>query len=333
MLALYRSRRQAEALEVYRHLRRRLVEELGIDPSPAVQALERAILTQDPSLEVLGSVDDASRPERSIFVVGSADDRLNGLLSIAEPLAAQSGQVLILGRAVEHERDLAPAAEATNAHRSKLGVPARAAVFTTTERAADVIRLAQSYEVGLVLLDAPDGLGESQLPDELAEILERSPADVAILAGSEVNLHSATEVCVPFGGSDHDWAALELAAWLAASAGVPIRLLGTRGRPGAGGRDASRLLADASIAVQRLVDVDTEPMLAEPTQDALASALGRPSVVAVGISPRWRHEGIGASRRALMGSRAPLLLVHHGLRPGGLAPRASRSRFTWSLQT
>ena len=47
MLALYRSGRQAEALEVYRDARRSLVEELGIDPSPALQELEQAILRQE----------------------------------------------------------------------------------------------------------------------------------------------------------------------------------------------------------------------------------------------------------------------------------------------
>ena len=47
MLALYHSGRQAQALEVYRDARRSLVEELGIDPSPALQQLEQAILRQE----------------------------------------------------------------------------------------------------------------------------------------------------------------------------------------------------------------------------------------------------------------------------------------------
>lgn len=51
MLALYRTGRQAEALEVYQRLRRTLVEELGIEPGPSLQGLETAILRQDPSLE------------------------------------------------------------------------------------------------------------------------------------------------------------------------------------------------------------------------------------------------------------------------------------------
>jgi DNA-binding SARP family transcriptional activator len=50
MLALYRSGRQADALEVYRQTRERFVEELGLDPSPELQELEAAILRHDESL-------------------------------------------------------------------------------------------------------------------------------------------------------------------------------------------------------------------------------------------------------------------------------------------
>ena len=55
ILALYRAGRQAEALEVYRETRRVLIEELGLEPSPALRELEQAILRQDPSLDASAS--------------------------------------------------------------------------------------------------------------------------------------------------------------------------------------------------------------------------------------------------------------------------------------
>src|SRR5262249_22164970 len=51
MLALYRSGRQADALAIYRDARRKLVDELGLEPSFELQNLEKQILTHDPTLE------------------------------------------------------------------------------------------------------------------------------------------------------------------------------------------------------------------------------------------------------------------------------------------
>ena len=50
MLALYRSGRQAEALDIYQQGRRLLAEELGLEPGEGLKRLEHAILAQDPSL-------------------------------------------------------------------------------------------------------------------------------------------------------------------------------------------------------------------------------------------------------------------------------------------
>ena len=51
MLALYRGGRQAEALQAYQETRRMLVEELGIEPTPALQELHASILRQESALQ------------------------------------------------------------------------------------------------------------------------------------------------------------------------------------------------------------------------------------------------------------------------------------------
>ena len=286
----------------------------------------RAILIQDPSLD-LG--DDVGK-DRPVLVVPADEAELDKLLAIAEPLARVQPHELIVARLLTGESTIGNTAAALNARCAQLSAQARPAVFTTEDLARDTVRLATTYDVELVLLGLPHV--EDELPNDLAGILDGSPADVALLSGS-VDLALGDGVFVPFGGGDHDWAALELAAWLALGTNMPLRLVGTMADPRGERRDASRLLADASLSVQRVVGVETEPLLADPTAEALVAAVESATVVVVGISPRWRREGIGVVRRALVSdAAAPTLLVHRGPRPSALAPRESRTRFTWSLQ-
>src|SRR6185295_7790924 len=106
----------------------------------------------------------------------------------------------------------------------------------------DVVRLATEHDVDLILLDAGSDLLESGLPDhDLGIVLERAPCDVGVLAGA--GDMAAGPVVTPFGGAEHDWAAIEVAAWLAQSLETTLRLLGTEADPALGRRDASRLLA------------------------------------------------------------------------------------------
>jgi hypothetical protein len=136
-------------------------------------------------------------------------------------------------------------------------------------------------------------------------------------------------VLVAFAGAEHDWAAVEIGAWIARARGVPLLLAGPTTEAG----DASRLLASASLAVQRALGVVAEPMLVQPGPDALVRAAGAASYAVAGLSDRWSREGLGDVRAALArDAKPPTLLVRRGLRPGGLAPSSSLTRFTWSVR-
>ena len=99
MLALYRSGRQTEALDVYREQRRRLDEELGLEPSPALRELEAAMLRQDPSL---------GRPART--ATAGSRGRSGKLVAVAG--AALLAVVGIGGAAVLGQEDETPAVAA-----------------------------------------------------------------------------------------------------------------------------------------------------------------------------------------------------------------------------
>ena len=94
MLALYRTGRQAEALQAYQDTRRALADELGIDPGPALRSLHGAILRQDAELSAANGTPVAAAGPAADHLSTVVDALLGGrvvpVLGVdADGLAAQ----------------------------------------------------------------------------------------------------------------------------------------------------------------------------------------------------------------------------------------------------
>jgi Kef-type K+ transport system membrane component KefB len=292
-------------------------------------------------------------PERSILVAPQTEAALAQLLAVAEPLAtSEPARELILARLIEPPRGaavrgglqtesflLADAAREVEGVRGELlarNVPARAVAFTSADAGRDLAKLADREGVDLVLVDGRRPLlGDGVPRGDVGSVLRRAPSDVAVLVAREdavVAPGADAPLLVPFGGAEHDWAALELGAWLASATGARLQMLGAGGDgEGDGEGDASRVLATASLLVQRFVGVAAEPLLAEPGREGLVRATAGAGLLVIGLSERWREEGLGPVRREIAAAApAPILFVRRGLRPGALAPAGDVTQFTWS---
>src|SRR6516225_9147129 len=139
MLALYRSGRQAEALEAYQQFRSTLMEELGLEPSSALRELQAAILRHDPALAAGSAAAGTPLARRPVTVLcvalqlasssgvaldpeahGVVNEHLaSGLAAVLErhggKLAASDGEHLmgVFGVATVHEDDALRAARAS----------------------------------------------------------------------------------------------------------------------------------------------------------------------------------------------------------------------------
>jgi DNA-binding SARP family transcriptional activator/DNA-binding beta-propeller fold protein YncE len=109
MLALYRTGRQAEALDVFHRIRDRLADELGIEPGTDLQRLQRDVLQQDPGLDAPAPAETGAQTARlapsAIAGVGTEPDnvveepgaRHRSIRSMASTRARRSGLALVVG--------------------------------------------------------------------------------------------------------------------------------------------------------------------------------------------------------------------------------------------
>ena len=124
MIALYRSGRQAEALEAYRNARRTLVEEIGIEPGPELRRLHDAILRQDPSLAVEPAAAElpAALATAATVPLSGRDGELRRLRARWQRAAAGSGALVTVVGAYGMGKTLLAASIAAEVHRDGAAV-------------------------------------------------------------------------------------------------------------------------------------------------------------------------------------------------------------------
>ena len=121
VLALYRAHRQADALGALRRARTSLVEELGVDPGPALRELEAEVLAQSPALSLpkqragqqsarIHQQDGLVERDREVATLTGALDDLaegrHGLLLIEGPAGIGKTRLLAEARRLAHERSV-----------------------------------------------------------------------------------------------------------------------------------------------------------------------------------------------------------------------------------
>jgi Kef-type K+ transport system membrane component KefB len=320
---------------------------------PALRLIDpRRELSEPPEEELrqaarVGGVDVTAAAElRSILVAPQDARNLEALLALAVPLARSTparelviAEVVVPDRYVTgvlyDQRDAHAVSERLNERRKQLtaqGVATRATAFTSVLPGSDYVRMAAEEEVDLILLDGRRPLLGGGVPrGTVGEVLQKAPCDVAVLVEREgvPQIDADRPVYVPFGGASHDWAAVELAAWIASVRDAPLRLIGAAAGPT---DDAGRRLAQVALVVQQLAEIHVEPLVVDLSHVGVVRATSDAGLLVIGLSERWREEGLGDLRSAIARkASAPILFVRRGTRAGALSSEeVGVTRFSWS---
>ncbi len=274
MLALYRDGRQAEALEVFAALQRVLVEELGADPSPAVQELHRQVLAQDPKLDGPGPAPATPRqlPLPRPLLFGRDAERMR----IREALEEDGRRVVaITGFGGMGKTALAVRTAHELADRFPDGQ-----LFMNLAGPADPTDVLGAFLRAL-------GLPEAEIPDGLTQ---RSARFRSLVAGRRLlivldDAQSRDQVLPLLPGTDGCSVIVTSRSWEIGALEWELVRLGPLAEP-----DARRLLARGAGQVL----LDAEP---QATQEILERCAGMPLALEI-VSVRLRSRSAPMSRIA-----------------------------------
>ncbi|HVU73253.1 MAG TPA: BTAD domain-containing putative transcriptional regulator, partial [Mycobacteriales bacterium] len=205
MLGLYRCGRQAEALQVYDDLRRRLHSELGVDPSPALSSLQAAVLRQDSALDLPEAV--AANPSPGDAV------RMSGVLTflltdIEDSTALWDAEPTAMAGALEVHDRLVRQHVAAHGGRTVQAQGEGDSTLNVFSRASDAVAVAVELREALAAHEWPGGItmrvrlachtGEAQQRDGyyLGPTINRAARLRGLAAGDEIVLSEATAAVV-----------------------------------------------------------------------------------------------------------------------------------------
>ena len=327
MLALYRAGRQADALQAFQEARARLVDELGIEPDPALQRLERQILNHDPEL----AAPDALSPERD-------------LASARASLPAQPTPLIGREREIEEVTDVLRRPEVRlvtltgtgGTGKTRLAVQAAAELVDTFADGVVFVGLARLQDPDLVLTTTAQALGVGAMSREtLAEDLARALQN--------------RELLIVFDNFEHLLAAAPSVADLAAGAAgltllvtsrAPLRLSAEHVYPvsplptPAGGEDVDRLLQCESVALFETRAQAVRPDFAVTFTNAGAVADVCRALDGLPLAIELAASRVGVLPPAAMSRRLdhPLKLLVGGAQDAPERQRTLRATIDWSFE-